>query len=135
MAKKRASRKPSGTDASGQPLDLTSRGAYMDQLDRWFDESNRRIDAQERNKPASVSSARRDERVAGRNVREFQRNAPRARAASDIPGEPGKKGPFAMGPAKAPDKLSGRTAEFGTRSLLEGMKSFMRGGGLRRGSM
>jgi|LakMenEpi03Aug12_release.lakeMendotaPanAssembly.Ray.scaffolds.fasta_scaffold12959_3 hypothetical protein len=33
------------------------------------------------------------------------------------------------------DYLSGRTAEFGTRSLVEGMKSFMRGGGLRRGSM
>ena len=30
---------------------------------------------------------------------------------------------------KAPDKLSGRTAEFGTRSMLEGMKSWMRGGG------
>jgi hypothetical protein len=27
---------------------------------------------------------------------------------------------------KAPDKLSGRTSEFGTRSLLDGMKSFMR---------
>ena len=36
---------------------------------------------------------------------------------------------------KAPDKLSGRTAEFGTRSLLEGMKSWMRGGGgFRTGS-
>jgi hypothetical protein len=36
---------------------------------------------------------------------------------------------------RLPDKLSGRTAEFGTRSMLEGMKSWMRGGGLRRGSM
>jgi hypothetical protein len=44
------------------------------------------------------------------------------------------RGVMAMGPAKG-DKLSGRTAEFGTRSLLEGMKSWMRGGGLRRGSM
>ncbi len=33
------------------------------------------------------------------------------------------------------DPMRGRTAEFGTRSLVEGMKSFMRGGGLRRGSM
>jgi len=31
--------------------------------------------------------------------------------------------------------LAGRTVEGGTRSMLEGMKSFMRGGGLRRGSM
>jgi hypothetical protein len=30
---------------------------------------------------------------------------------------------------KAPDKLSGRTSEFGTRSVLEGMRSYMRGGG------
>lgn len=37
--------------------------------------------------------------------------------------------------SRLPDKLSGRTSEFGTRSLLEGMKSWMRGGGLRRGSM
>ena len=33
------------------------------------------------------------------------------------------------------DSMTGRTVEFGTRSTLEGMKSFMRGGGLRRGSM
>jgi len=31
--------------------------------------------------------------------------------------------------AKAPDKLSGRTVDSGTRSVLEGLKSFMRGGG------
>jgi hypothetical protein len=37
---------------------------------------------------------------------------------------------------RLPDKLSGRTSEFGTRSMLEGMKSWMRGGGgFRRGSM
>ena len=33
------------------------------------------------------------------------------------------------------DRMAGRTVEGGTRSMLEGMKSFMRGGGLRRGSM
>jgi hypothetical protein len=48
-------------------------------------------------------------------------------------------GPYEKGTAAykraAKDSLSGRTAEFGTRSLVEGMKSFMRGGGLRRGSM
>ncbi len=27
------------------------------------------------------------------------------------------------------DRMTGRTVEFGTRSMLEGMKSFMRGGG------
>jgi hypothetical protein len=29
----------------------------------------------------------------------------------------------------AVDRMAGRTVEFGTRSLLEGMKSWMRGGG------
>jgi hypothetical protein len=29
----------------------------------------------------------------------------------------------------AKDSLSGRTSEFGTRSVLEGMRSYMRGGG------
>jgi len=32
------------------------------------------------------------------------------------------------------DKLSGRTPDSGTRSLLEGLKGFLRGGGLLRGS-
>ena len=45
------------------------------------------------------------------------------------------RGVIAMGPAKSPDKLSGRTVEAGTRSLLEGMRSWMRdmrgGGGSR----
>lgn len=38
-------------------------------------------------------------------------------------------------PQRRADMMSGRTVEAGTRPLLEGMKSFMRGGGLRRGSM
>ena len=33
------------------------------------------------------------------------------------------------------DLMSGRTVDAGTRSMLEGMKSWIRGGGLRRGSM
>jgi len=32
------------------------------------------------------------------------------------------------------DALSGRTPDSGTRSLLEGFRSFIRGGGLSRGS-
>ena len=51
------------------------------------------------------------------------RNSPKTSRPSNIP------------VSRLPDKLSGRTSEFGTRSLIEGMKSFMRGGGLRRGSM
>lgn len=44
------------------------------------------------------------------------------------------RGVIAMGPAKG-DKLSGRTVEYGTRSLREGLRSWMRdmrgGGGSR----
>ena len=36
-------------------------------------------------------------------------------------------------PAVRGDALSGRTAEGGTRSLLEGFRAFIRGGGLRSG--
>jgi hypothetical protein len=33
------------------------------------------------------------------------------------------------------DLMAGRTVEAGTRSMLEGLRGMMRGGGLRRGSM
>jgi len=47
----------------------------------------------------------------------------------------GPKPPVLSRTVSGKDALAGRTADFGTRSLLEGMKSWMRGGGLRRGSM
>lgn len=127
MAKRRATRKPRGTDAGGQPLDLSSRSQYMDQVDRMVDSSNSARIAAERNQLASARLDRREVRVAARNVRDFQRNAPTPRSASDIRGVAGPKGPFSMG--KAPDKLSGRTVDFGTRSMLEGIKGWMRAGG------
>ena len=127
MAKRRATRKPRGTDAGGQPLDLSNRGQYMDQVDRMVDSMNSARKAAERNQSASARLDRRDARVALRNVTDFQRNAPTPRAWSDVRGVAGPKGPFPMG--KAPDKLSGRTVDFGTRSMLEGIKGWMRGGG------
>ena len=42
---------------------------------------------------------------------------------------PNRKMPSNVSVPRLPDKISGRTPEFGTRSLLEGMKSWMRGGG------
>ena len=131
MAKKRASGKRRGTDAGGQPIDLTSRGDYMDQVDRMFDARFSRIKASARHQSSSAQMYRRDERVALRNIKDFQRNAPTPRAASDVSGVPGKKGPFAMGSAKG-DTLSGRTVEAGTRSMREGLRAWvrdMRGGG------
>ena len=127
MAKKRATRKPRGTDADGQPLDLSSRGQYMDQVDRMVDSSNSAIKAAERNQLASARSYRREVRVAARNVRDFQRNAPTPRSASDIRGVASNKGPFSMGAAKSP--ISGRTVEYGTRSMLQGLRNWIAGGG------
>lgn len=113
MAKKRASRKPRGTDAGGQPLDLSNRGQYFDQVDRMFDARN--------------SGSRAEQRVASRNVTDFQRNAPFPRSADYIRGVAHSKGPFSMGPAKSP--ISGRTVEFGTRSMLQGLRNWIAGGG------
>jgi len=52
----------------------------------------------------------------------------RSGSSGDIVAGPFEKGTAAYSKA-AKDVLSGRTAEFGTRSVLEGMRSFMRGGG------
>jgi len=127
MAKKRATRKPRGTDAGGQPLDLSSRSQYMDQVDRMVDSSNSARIAAERNQPTSARLDRREVRVAARNVRDFQRNAPTPRSASDIRGVAGNKGPFSMGAAKNP--IAGRTVEYGTRSMLQGLRNWITGGG------
>ena len=145
--KKNTSRKPRGTDAGGQPIDLSN----TDQLVREFQrkvmaETSQRLismdkgyltedpkkdwskvkkygNANMKAEQLRFSRAKAQYKVASRNVSDFYKNY---------------RGPsksIAMPAAKAPDKLSGRTADFGTRSLLEGMKSWMRGGGLRRGSM
>ena len=69
-------------------------------------------------------------RQAQQNINAMQRQSPQGSSYS-----PKTSRPSNISVPRLPDKLSGRTAEFGTRSLLEGMKSWMRGGGLRRGSM
>jgi len=63
-------------------------------------------------------------------IESMQKNAPTGSRYN-----PNRSMPSNVSVPRLPDKLSGRTSEFGTRSLLEGMKSWMRGGGLRRGSM
>ena len=151
MAKKRATKKPKGLDDTGRIIDLSDpysfpgthrtkdapstyggpmsqgpKAPLQGQVDPNRLATGRAYETYQYYK-GSTDSYERSERIrALRNMKDLARNV---NAASPS----GQKGPFAMG--KAPDKLSGRTPEFGTRSLLEGMKSFMRGGGLRSGRM
>jgi len=108
MAKKRASRKPRGTDSGGQPIDLGSN--YRNQVSA--EEYNRWVRSQDIDLSTGAIN-RKDTRVAAANMRDMTKNAPLNKT-------------FALPKA---DSLSGRTVEFGTRSMLEGIKGWVRGGG------
>ena len=127
MAKKRATRKPSGTDAGGQPYDLSSTEDYRKALQAKIYFANTRA----------------ERRVASRNLQDFRANAKspvrtNLKITTSLPDKSQiierSRPSIPMGPAKS-DKLSGRTVEAGTRSLREGMRSWMRdmrgGGGSR----
>ena len=61
-----------------------------------------------------------------REVRKYGQRIDRTyNEAAYMPGDMSK----AYRAKMAVDRMAGRTVEFGTRSLLEGMKSWMRGGG------
>lgn len=132
MAKKSANGKRRGTDASGQPIDLSkdaAQTAINARQEAWRLEAEfsriKRPSAQDRFEYMS------DIKRNLRNVQDIKLNNTTFNAGRGLQ----TKSSTAIPMGKAPDKLSGRTADFGSRSLLEGMKSWMRGGGLRRGSM
>ena len=144
MAKKRATRKPKGLDDTGRIIDLSdpytfpgthrtkdapstyggpmSQGAkapLQGQADPNRSATGRAYETYQQYR-SSTDSYERSERIrALKNMQDLARNV---NAASPS----GQKGPFAMG--KAPDSLSGRTPDAGTRSLLQGMKNFMKSG-------
>ena len=134
MAKKRASAKPKGLDDSGKPIDLKQDAANTiknarataDRLEAEFSRIK---------KPNALDrfEYKSDIKRNLRNVQDIKLNKTTFNAGKGLQ----TKSPTAipMPAATALDKISGRTPEFGTRSLLEGMKSFMRGGGLRSGRM
>jgi hypothetical protein len=122
MAAKKKSGKTRGKDSGGQTFDLDNTAQYKAEVDRYFDARADRLRAQKQTQTQIPRSAA--ERTSFRNVVDYNRNWRSNNNARGIQ----EKGPFSMGPAK-PDKLSGRTVEFGTRSMLEGMRGFMRGGG------
>ena len=139
MAKKRASR-----TSSYNPLDdiketrrgtkqriAEERAASAKRLETQRAQEHRtRMQEQQR----FVENKWQNYRSAGQGSKTYNqwRQAAENAAARDFQTQIGKR---KIDIVRTPDKLSGRTAEFGTRSLLEGMKSWMRGGGLRRGSM
>lgn len=120
MAKKRASGKRRGTDAGGQPIDLSK-----DALESYWSQRDRAGKAVESGNRAELAQARRNQSDLMKNRGVIATHSPSQGYRLE------KNAPMylPMPAAKASDKLSGRTAEFGTRSLLEGMKSWMRGGG------
>ena len=151
MAKKRATRKPKGLDDAGRIIDVSdpypfpgthrtkdspptykgpmaqgAKAPRQGQIDPNRLATGRAYETYQQYRGSTDRYERQEAARALRNMKDIAKNV---NAASPS----GQKGPFALG--KAPDKLSGRTVEFGTRSTLEGLKSWIRGGGLRRGSM
>jgi hypothetical protein len=119
MAKKRANGKRRGLDDFGQPIDLRKDAATS------FN------DAQY---SAMRAAAREDVAEYKRNKRNMQ-DILRAKTTQQ-----GSMGGRINTPAKSipmpsvkANPMSGRTVEAGTRSMLEGMRRFMAGGGFRHG--
>jgi len=108
MAKNRASRKPRGTDSSGQPIDLGSN--YRNQVSA--EEYNRWVRSQDIDLSTGAIN-RKDTRVAAANMRDMTKNPPWNKTVA-LP--------------KA-DSLAGRTVEAGTSSMLKGLRSWITGGG------
>jgi hypothetical protein len=120
MAKKRASGKLRGTDAGGQPYDLSNTEDYRKALQA----------------KTYFANTRAERRVASRNLQDFRANAQspvrtNLKITTSLPDKSQtverSRASIAMGPVKG-DKLSGRTTDAGTRSILDGMKNFMKSG-------
>ena len=135
MAKKSASSKRKGLDDYGQPIDLKKDAGYsynraQETANRLQNELGRIKNPTKADRFEYMSDIKRNIR----NAQDIKLNQTTERTPMVVGSRRSTiSQPIPMG--KAPDKLSGRTADFGSRSLLEGMKSWMRGGGLRRGSM
>ena len=99
MAAKKKSGKTRGTDESGKVLDTNSNADWQKIKSNFI---------------AKWDSKTPSTRQESRNIRDFARNLPRSQ-------------PIPVGRVK--DQMSGRTVEAGTRSMLEGQRGFMRGGG------
>ena len=119
MAKKRANGKRRGLDDFGQPIDLRKDAATS------FNDAKY---------SAMRAAAREDVAEYKRNKRNMQ-DILRAKTTQDSMygggkiNKPAKAIPM---PAAKNNPMSGRTVEFGTRSMLEGMRRFMGGGGFRQ---
>lgn len=75
--------------------------------------------------------SRQQTKLASRAVKDVVVNTPKTTTSGkQVTGYGQSRGPIALGRG---DVLSGRTPDGGTRSLLEGFRSFIAGGGLRSG--
>ena len=126
MAKRSANGKRRGTDASGQPIDLSkdaAQTAINARQEAWRLEAEfsriKRPSAQDRFEYMS------DIKRNLRNAQDIKLNKTTINVGRGLQTKPST--PIPMG--KASDTLSGRTVESGTRSLLQGLKGWIRGGG------
>jgi hypothetical protein len=128
MAKKRASGKPKGLDDLGQPIDLKKDAGYS--YNRARETASRLTDEFDRMRKPTVADRfeyMSDIKRNARNAKDIKLNKATERSGAGFGSRRDKYvQPIQLG--KAPDKLSGRTPDAGTKSLLEGMKSFIRSG-------
>ena len=141
MAKKRASRKPRGTDAGGQPIDLSDPKQLVKEYQRKvMAETAQRLISMD--KGYLTQDPKKDwskaEKYGNANMRAEQLRFSRAKAQYKVASRnisdayKNYRGPsksIALPAAKTPDTLSGRTVEYGTRSMLKGLRSWITGGG------
>ena len=129
MAKNRASGKRKGLDDYGQPIDLKKDAAKSLEQARMTagrvqDEFNRIRNPTTADRFEYMSDIKRNLR----NAQDIKLNKTTERTGYWPNSRRDKiSQPIPMG--KAPDVLSGRTVESGTRSLLQGLKGWIRGGG------
>lgn len=121
MGKNRATGKRRGLDDFGQPIDLRKDAATS-----FSDAKYSAMKAASRGDSAGYARNK-------RNMTDILRAGTTQQAS--MGGRVNTPAKAISMPAVKNNPMTGRTVEGGTRSMLEGMKSFMRGGGLRRGSM
>ena len=123
MAKKRASAKPKGLDADNRVIDLGKYSSFIAAEEKRLQYGHFGT----RSKTDQPTKLQRQEvRVASRNLTELSLHGPESKKYI------GKPIPL----PSSSSSLAGRTTDAGTKSLLDGMKNFMKSGfkgGIRGG--
>jgi hypothetical protein len=130
MAKKRATGKRRGLDDYGQPVDLSKDAGRS--YERAKESASRLAD--ELSKIRKPTSADRFEYMSdikrnARNASDILRNKTTEKSPAGFGSRRTKISQAIQLPAAKTNPLAGRTVEFGTRSMLQGLRSWIAGGG------